>query len=807
MKTTARIISYVAAALLCAALAFSCQKPYKFDHTIAVNQDMVELPVQSGTTPVIVYSSGDWTARLSENVEWATLEKTTGTGIGNVVFNWADNGGRARRVDIIVESEGETQVVKMIQIAGNTEPFMYLSFNASSISKIQDHAVIPVTTNLTDTELSHSFVEIADADWISNVKVSKAGFEFDVEENISSAAREATIHFENEDAMGDKIAYDFKISQSTTAPSLALTSTVFSTKRPFFGNMVEASVKTNIGAFCYGKEFIDFSNITYIGGQEDWISSIKVDPVTSALNVFLTTNEEAERSAKVQLKYMDSMDREYNLCTFTVTQEKASTLITIDELIDNYADKGVISSEAYVQGIVIGDKNSKNMELNPNYGRTGIDYNVSDCTSYMQNEDGTRGIRLSMTTKQANILPRYSKGYICIKGAELVKETDPDRYTLKGLTTENVLGFEIGDASNVKPKRKTIGELTDDDVYTYVTLTGLEFAQKQGSFTNAHEGYLVKDATVIPQGAAEIGGDGKALAYLDCLTTPPMRDANGDHIYGLINALTPWRRTGSGVPQASVDVSGIIVHTNLIRAAKDGDIGRYSIRIIEKADIKNAGARFSKTLVDWNLTMDRCATPEKAVKAEFGEGVVSCGLPGATLSNKVDYNNLIGNGVSPNNKGNLANASISWVSAKWWDDENDRAPYFQFEFSTEGVSGKNLVFNWTACQGDANDTGFNAPANWHFEYSTDGVNFTRMQKEYAIRPVVWWTTCALYCSQGNLEYTTPLPSSLFGQKKVYLRLVASSKVAATFDEPEAGSVDDQSRTISIRFGELTLEYN
>ena len=65
---------------------------------------------------------------------------------------------------------------------------------------------------------------------------------------------------------------------------------------------------------------------------------------------------------------------------------------------------------------------------------------------------------------------RYDRVQLLLKGAVLHGENDPDRYELSGITTSMIVGRTAGTAADIPVKEKYISELTDDDMYTYVTL-------------------------------------------------------------------------------------------------------------------------------------------------------------------------------------------------------------------------------------------------------------------------------------------------------------------------------------------------
>ena len=87
-----------------------------------------------------------------------------------------------------------------------------------------------------------------------------------------------------------------------------------------------------------------------------------------------------------------------------------------------------------VEAYVVGDA-GPNMDNNPNTNETTIDYTYNYKVNYVQNADATSGLRLLMATKEDNkALKRYGKVLIDLRGLKIVKESNPTRYTLEGLT-------------------------------------------------------------------------------------------------------------------------------------------------------------------------------------------------------------------------------------------------------------------------------------------------------------------------------------------------------------------------------------
>lgn len=145
-----------------------------------------------------------------------------------------------------------------------------------------------------------------------------------------------------------------------------------------------------------------------------------------------------------------------------------------------------------------------------------------------------------------------------------------------------VISQEAGSAADVPVKEKYMNELTDDDIYTYVTLKDVEFPVRKGSITPVNEGY-------------SIGTNAHRISKYPLL----VRDVNGDDMYMLTNTNCAYRSDGTRLPYGSGKISGVIVHERFSRfewrngadpAEMEEDptlgyIGRYQIRHQTKDDI------------------------------------------------------------------------------------------------------------------------------------------------------------------------------------------------------------------------------
>ena len=326
---------------------------------------------------------------------------------------------------------------------------------------------------------------------------------------------------------------------------------------------------------------LDVEYLDYKGG---WLSSYAFSE--DKVNVVLAPNDtEISRRASLTLYYIDGWNRRIETKMYVVQSDNEGNVgmdITPME-VRLLAEEGgfKVNDDYVIEGTVISDCSSRNMELNPL-----LDYNVLDSlaslrTAYIQTAEEGQGFKLVFDDVQDNALTFGTKVKINLYGTTLIKETNPDRCTISGLKGNNLVEMSIG---SVTPKEKKISQLTPDDIYTYVTLTGTEFTFKRGSYLDIAEHNSYKFM------------DGWASLLID---------DEGSSIYAPVNVNCTWRRTGEGLPQGSGNTTGIIVSHKMPRI---GDVGQYQIRVLDKSGFaqgEQTGStmRNGSTVIKTEITM------------------------------------------------------------------------------------------------------------------------------------------------------------------------------------------------------------
>lgn len=805
-------------------IAASCEKPFEFSQAISLQSEKVELEAVEGSTPVIIYANGSWTATLSEGADWSRIENTSGTGLGQVTFIYQANEGLPRKAIIEISSAGETRRVAMVQKAGIGDITLAFAVPLADLPRNAASGSIPFSTNLPASEIAGIRAEALSeegtaVDWISGMQVKDGSVDVAVS-GLEGEDRVAVVTLSYIDALDKTYSSSIKLTQKNQAPYISFSSEVYGNKYSSLAATVTLPFTTNL--------------IPYLGAIEKASSSsaswAKLSLAPDGASAFIVEMEEnestSERSATLSFPFTDSKGTTATF-NYILTQKGKVPRLTFAEL------KAMVSGDSYyfvadgaIEGVAISDVSSPNMETAPNTDAANLDGTLNGRTGYIQSTDGNSGFRILFSTKEDNTLHRGDKVMLDLNGVTIRKESNPERYTI-----EDVVSSAIAISGNEAPvvREKTLSTLADTDVYTLVKIKGLEMSFKHGAYTNCHDGYSLAVSALNPSGK-KTNESGSSSSYQKFDTTPcSMFDASGHEVNLLINNAVTWRRYGNGVPQGTCDVTGIVVHTDLKRWARNGWLGRYQLRPMEETDIAPAGERFSKEIVSWYKGWGDTAVngADAVVSAGLhGEGTISSNMESvAAVLTTTNFNSLTNYNASPAvdgyYKGQVSNGALAYkkTGGYFWasNDISDlnAAPWFCIKFSTLGLSGSNLMLVWSAAQGSTRGAtdDIQGPTQYKVEYSTDGSTFTALDNIYAMHPIVTWSSAVVggFSVPGLHQYVTTLPVELLGKANVWVRIRAASNVSMDDDfvNPEGGTVKNYSSSVytMLRFGELTVQYN
>lgn len=510
-------------------------------------------------------------------------------------------------------------------------------------------------------------------------------------------------------------------------------------------------------------------------------------------------------------------------------------------------DSARVQDDLVVSGIVVSDFRSENVALNPSVTAGTVDLSVNDKTVYLQEPDGSMGVRLMFTSPGYNRCERYDHLEVNLRGCLIERAADPDVITVSGLKAGNVVSKTVGQPSDVAVKSRTISELRDSDICTQVQLRDLDVICKNGNWANIHEGYsqycwrLHRDVSYRAN-----GNPGRMDGWATL-----MRDFNGDCIYLNVNTLCPWRKNGVAVPQGAGDVTGVIVHEPNRRYG--GDMGRYSIRPMFRDDIRLSSKRSTspwKTLTGWEydgtggqfINFEKLGVQGGVWKnGKVGDRVMSDrGDPKAYLwtdsGNAVHIGGAFEKLTADASYGKQGNGSVDFKgrTVDWYvfgqNGEIVDTRSLLMEFSAASVSGQymRLSFSWTEGDQDPNnDEGY--PAEWEVMCSLDGGDWISL-KETATGNEVINLRCEPYWDRtlkdgrkvqtsydaalGTQTRCFSLPAEAFGCKDVIVRITPASasvvKLGAVFSDPTVGvdfiSPDRTSLRTFIVLDNLMIDY-
>lgn len=808
-------IYYSVLAFLAVLLSAACEKRYEIFDELAVTSHTLNISQLPGETHIAVYSTGTWKISFDEQVDWASVNRLSGEGLGDFVLSWSANYGTSRKVDILVSRDNKTERIRVIQAGSITSPYISLGRTKVVLPKQAADFSVTLTTNLgfsinnfqaravyytegaqPDTLEMGSTSEKA---WIERCEILQDRIRFHVKENSLETDRQALLICYVTDAAGLETRTSLPIIQSALDPVFTLSRT----EGEYYSNRETHLVPAQ-------PNNIWSMDGVQVSASADWLNALSV--TEEGLSFTTAENTDGvERTGVVTVSYTSESGHTAG-ATFTVTQA-TEKLLTFEEL--RARVPGTIHGNYLIEGFIVSDPDSPNLCSSPQTGQFAYDRSENSRTSYLESTDASLGFCLKFTDAAENTLPRWSKVLVHLDGVILEREMSPMRFTLSNLTSAMFTVVNSDDA--VPEKTRTIAQLTDADLFTYVSLQDVEILFKDGCYTNASEGYSMKDE-LNPLGADQPRWD---VAPLLC------SDSNGNAIYMLTNAAAPWRRTGydtawgSAVPSGSGSLSGILVSDN-VAPVRWGYLGKYQIRPLNAQDIDLYGARFSNTICEWTWN-------DKSIKTlDPDEGNGDLFKYDAASKFTYDYNNpYLPTEDSPNGyddgvnrKGLVVNAALC-LTQKWWDFSLNEGKYIDVAFSTAGLSGSNLIFGIAWGHG-LSATSLSAPSHWKVLYSINGGSSFNELPSLGIlkqRSCAWWSSpqTSQDATPGYTEHLVKLPASCFGKSKVVVRLqvadtitdIAPATSATSWRQAlgiEKGVLTPDSEG-PVRIGSITVRYN
>ena len=642
--------------------------------------------------------------------------------------------------------------------------------------------ILITATDVTDAE------NPAEAGWLKEIRLEKDAEEnivlvFGIDRNDSSSDRKAAIRLEIPDADGKILAQaEASVVQTTDNATVVFKDEETTVSVPGDQHNRSALLTAN---FDVDPAHFSF-DIAYDPAGTQWITDVTFSESAVSFVVAENTGDQP-RSASLKITYKDT-DVECS-STLRLTQEvKQLSIADLRAMIPGAEGEVELTGEKMLSAVVISDAGNYNMETNPNLTDTSIDFSVNEKTAYIESLDGQYGLRIVTKLPADNILKRYSSVQLSINGLKLVKESNPERYTLTGFTKEHVLNQNAGTAADLPKKEKHISELTDADIYTQVTLKRCQMAVRTGRFIPVHINYTNSFNNYYP------------AAVLD---------RHGDMIYLMTNHGCDWRF--KEMPDGEGTITGIIVHEPYTFFERGGDIGRYQIRNVTREDIaldESADNVFSAVAVEWSPDGSKdpraYAFPQYPHPAtDSGQAHCVAATTGSGLSFMSTYAWLaVGSAYRAAENGLTIN-NASWGHKQLWDTAKNTGNSLIFEFSTQGVSSTQCSFVFT-CRYHSAQGGLRY---WTAEYSLDGDNWKKLT-DFTVPDNGNWGNMQLEQLSGDKNVWMQVPTEILGQSVAWIRLrPVQNKIgtATTYDTATIASNGQVANAFTVSYA--ALRYN
>ncbi len=798
MKKTSHIIIAASLVLIGTVLFPACQRETaQSEIDLAVNDKTLNLPAEEGSTHVLVFARSAWSVVLTDPCEWITLEKSSGSSDGEFILGWDTNAGVRRRASLTLSADkvDEPIVITLNQSGEISSPEIVFTTESPSFIAWRSEGALPFRTNLPLDYIEAS----SDMDWIEDIILTDELLSFKVADNEAGEDREGSISLTYTDIDGKITRAAAKIIQTTEAGYIRFADNQMNINS--FEADIVADAEIRLGVY----ESEISSSVSYEGSESGWISAVSCADGKISFHVAANNDKVNTRTASINFSLSSKGLSE----TLTVVQSEFQQEYSAADLRAMLTAAGTLEfTSDFFQAVAITDGGEMNAESYAVKGYGNLNKELSARTGYVQTEDGSLGFRLQAVSADDNVLRRGYKYKISLKGATLTREDNPVRYTISGLTA-NSFG-EDGQAS-IPAKTRTISQLTDDDIYTWVTVTDVELTVDYGCWSNVANAWKgTKQNTSLRS----------------------IRDKAGEKMNMLINTDVPWVFRGTGpetatdVPHGSGNISGVLVHADRdpIPFYEDFAFGTYQIRPMAESDIalsEEAGSGFSRNLAVWYYPHGKTVGADKGgfgdkidaddankIWSWTGDAWFAKDGSVSAFNNSPSYMDIWN--PSPYEEGDARSMRCtSNKNTPWWSTSKSEGIGFQLHFSTASVtgSGRNPVLVFTAAGGQQNTANTSqTPVWWKLTYSLDGGSETEIET-VMIRPIPSSTGYTLNTLALELtEICVDLPDEILGHQSVDLYLRAADAAAIDWSTGKYTATAGQVAQY-MRFGAIAIKYN
>ena len=513
----------------------------------------------------------------------------------------------------------------------------------------------------------------------------------------------------------------------------------------------------------------------------------------------------------------------YTLLLLLVSAILQAQTVDINQ-VKAWIDEGVteIEQECLFEAVLVSVPDNPNLGMNTQISSETVSNLVTKRYGYFQTKDASSGLLVHFSkTATIRSIPRFATVTLNIQGATL-RRTDGGGYGIYNVGENSIVNIVKTERGDFPVKQKKINELSDNDIYTLVRVSELEFVFKDGSYSNVYEAHTQKSKV-----NASCGPTQKIDNWAGLLC-----DSDGQSIYYVLSTRAPWRRDGNGVPQGRGILEGILIPNTDMPRYGGQVLGKYQILPMSSAAFMFKENSAWNTLVEWNwndnvpelrtLQGDRKQVAYEHVLPDVGEGELYSSTGGKIVRFR-DMNNVnvISEKGNPNWKGIVANGalSIQCPSSSWWNWRENRGNGLQLYVPVGGIKATQLALAFTFAAGKCNAEGaLHFPCKWAVEYSVDGNNYVRLNKEPIILRALPYAPYVLNgekyqtsseAAAGYTEHFVNLPLDILKYKNVYIRIVPMAKNSATlaYEGTMNGSLHPKRTNATIvNFGAVKIIY-
>ena len=680
-------------------------------------------------------------------------------------------------------------------------------------------------------------------------------FAVNADSRTFSASGDCTIEFEHEINKGIPRTAEVTLVRGTNVFTVSMTQDgileggiVFEQKNisvPSEGGQYGAKIITKIKAEDVKLE------VTYEDEQDTgWINGLALKNNFICFDVKANLSASGLRHAVIAVSYEGGKGYIQVTQFYDGCDMEDMTIEEVKGLLGN-AGEYPVESHFVLNGIVVNDHSGMNGAENRLVSAESLDLNYAERILYVQNAEGTEGIKLIFKEKCTDVIARYDWISVDLKGLTLKKEADPDRYSVSNIPLSAIVGTMACDPP--LPRTVKLEELSDSDVFTLVTVEDVEIPVRKGSF--------------VPVDIRDIG----------VMVSYPMviRSKGGGTSHMMVNVDCPWSRNGKELPEGGGSITGVVVHETCDNFEWDpvmenklsaegvntsyitglGHVGKYQIRPIDYSDINlSEEESFSTLMYEWGY----CDTLGVNLVSNYENNTLYPTYPlvenpkthnasfycvnkngeKAMLRHCNDFSHLgpyvYGKNISGEGNGNgiydYLGRSAHWrrdqggekygvlyskESSRRWTEDNaaawcavswNKSQYWCTEFSTSELTSANCPLNLTFGTMGSITLGPGAPRYWAVEWSEDGETWAENPVlEYTVPDFVDKANRRVFQLPGTKFITVNLPDELLGKDRVYVRLRPTSTKCGTASSYEGSTTLVSSCYNAINY--VAIRYN